>query len=1013
MKKGFTLIEILGVMVLLGILALITIPIVNTLVKNSKESALNETVQTLEKAAYNYSVNNALEYSSQTRILQIYELKEKGYIKNEKIINPVTEEELEGCIFYRWDDNYKQYEFDYDEECVLKDLSVTITNVDGKFNDLGWANKEFYVEIKTNGTSYNYCVSNKKCSPNAKVETSEGSALISTESENIYVCAYAMDGKITSEIVCSDLYKLDKTNPTAGTVEFVGEQGENGWYISDVEVVLKDGLDTLSGHKSTTVNKSQITESTTNEKIVVTTTDNADNMATREYTVKMDKTDPTVSISKSVVNNKNVLTATTNTIKSGVTYEWYKDGKVITGATSSSYTTTEAGTYKVMITTGAGVSATSNEITIKSYTITYDLNGVSGTIASQTKIEDLNINIISTVPRREGYAFEGWGISATDKTADYKPGSLYTKNENIKLYAIWKKSLTLVFEGNGATVSSSSISCDIYNAETSCITKTPTITAANGYTKNGFGVSANSTSKALNENTNVTITTSTTGSKYYALQSKTVTITFYKNGAASITPKGGSATTATSLTQTCTMYNTSTTCNITSPTINASSTTPTVLGWNTSANSTSSAWNVNTDKAFSSNASYYAITRKDAVTLTATFNRNNATISKTSAQCTIPASYNGASQGTSCQVTAPTITGPSTTPTVVGFNTSASATTAQVGSGATFSISSNPTYYAITRKDAVTYTIVYSRGAGVSTIGSTSGSCSISATYNGASQGTSCIITLPSITATTGYVASGWYNTSGTKLGNASTNILVSASQTLIAKATANYICSSGTLVQNTGYSPATGGWICVANNPTSTTQCLETTCKTCTYKAKDQSCGYVEEDGGRWCGVYKYERITSYPSLTDVTKDECASRPYIGCETISCSSYKSERYCGRSSCSACTSGERIEQKSDGLYCVSDYTCSYKKAIGCSSFHNACVSLSSFGSKHIEGTDYIKDCKITTNQLKECDVNNANCTECGSYCSNEKTIYSCPSGWSTYSGSDSGLNCYVSATLVG
>jgi len=109
MKKGFTLIEILGVMVLLGVLALITVPIVNTLIKNSKESALNETIKLLEASAYNYSNENSLEYSSQTRILQISKLKETGYIKNEEIINPVTEEELKGCIFYRWDDNYKQF----------------------------------------------------------------------------------------------------------------------------------------------------------------------------------------------------------------------------------------------------------------------------------------------------------------------------------------------------------------------------------------------------------------------------------------------------------------------------------------------------------------------------------------------------------------------------------------------------------------------------------------------------------------------------------------------------------------------------------------------------------------------------------------------------------------------------------------------------------------------------------------------------------------------------------------
>ena len=146
MKKGFTLIELLGVLVLLGVIMLITVPTVNSVIKNSKESALEQTIQSLEVAAYNYSNRNNLGYSTKTKILEISELKETGYIKNEIIINPVTNTELTGCIFYKWDDNNKQYQFEYDEECVIKDLEVTI-NIPSVFNEAGWAKEDFYVNI--------------------------------------------------------------------------------------------------------------------------------------------------------------------------------------------------------------------------------------------------------------------------------------------------------------------------------------------------------------------------------------------------------------------------------------------------------------------------------------------------------------------------------------------------------------------------------------------------------------------------------------------------------------------------------------------------------------------------------------------------------------------------------------------------------------------------------------------------------------------------------------------------
>ncbi len=67
MKKGFTLVELLAVIIILGIIALITFPIVDNSIKNSKQAALERTIGSIEEAAHNYSSQNNLGYSEKKK----------------------------------------------------------------------------------------------------------------------------------------------------------------------------------------------------------------------------------------------------------------------------------------------------------------------------------------------------------------------------------------------------------------------------------------------------------------------------------------------------------------------------------------------------------------------------------------------------------------------------------------------------------------------------------------------------------------------------------------------------------------------------------------------------------------------------------------------------------------------------------------------------------------------------------------------------------------------------------
>ncbi len=128
----------------------------------------------------------------------------------------------------------------------------------------------------------------------------------------------------------------------------------------------------------------------------------------------------------------------------------------------------------------------------------------------------------------------------------------------------------------------------------------------------------------------------------------------------------------------------------------------TIIGWNENALATTPTNQAGEDIELSNSnngTTYYAITSK---TLTATFDKNNASaIGVTSVECRI---YNS---GTSCNIVTPTITA-SSGYSVVGWNTSASATVAQYAQSSTVTLTSNIIYYAITKlsvtcRGSVTY----------------------------------------------------------------------------------------------------------------------------------------------------------------------------------------------------------------------------------------------------------------------------------------------------------------------
>lgn len=82
-KKGFTLVELLGVIVLLAALTLIAVPAVNKTIRDGKKNADKANYDVVFNAAYDYILkNNVAVTETETRI-KVEDLIKEGYIKSD------------------------------------------------------------------------------------------------------------------------------------------------------------------------------------------------------------------------------------------------------------------------------------------------------------------------------------------------------------------------------------------------------------------------------------------------------------------------------------------------------------------------------------------------------------------------------------------------------------------------------------------------------------------------------------------------------------------------------------------------------------------------------------------------------------------------------------------------------------------------------------------------------------------------------------------------------------------
>lgn len=125
-KNGFTLLEVLGVIVLLGVIALLVITLSNRILGKSKQSLYESQIETVINSAKKWTIANSNELPMRSEdpaySLSFTKLAEDGYIDSDELINPTNNKKMCGYIEIIYNENNKQYKY---TPKIIKEIKTT------------------------------------------------------------------------------------------------------------------------------------------------------------------------------------------------------------------------------------------------------------------------------------------------------------------------------------------------------------------------------------------------------------------------------------------------------------------------------------------------------------------------------------------------------------------------------------------------------------------------------------------------------------------------------------------------------------------------------------------------------------------------------------------------------------------------------------------------------------------------------------------------------------------------
>jgi uncharacterized repeat protein (TIGR02543 family) len=175
---------------------------------------------------------------------------------------------------------------------------------------------------------------------------------------------------------------------------------------------------------------------------------------------------------------------------------------------------------------------------IPSFTVTFNSNGGSGTMSSQSIVSGTSAPLTANTFTKVGSTFTGWASSATGTTVEFPDRANYTMGGgNVTLYAVWvKKQYILTYDGNSASTGTAP-GPYTYDSNT-----TVTISANTGnllrtnYSFNGWNSLASGSGTPYAAGSSFVIKANTT---IFAKWDADPTVSYNANGATGTPPTGG------------------------------------------------------------------------------------------------------------------------------------------------------------------------------------------------------------------------------------------------------------------------------------------------------------------------------------------------------------------------------------------------------------------------------------------------------------------------------------------
>lgn len=501
-NKGFTLIEIMAVLVILAVIALLVVPLVTGSIKDSKQKLYETQLENIKSGAKSYMINLDLP-STKPITVTLDDLQKKGLVDKD-IKNPITGEDFNRCMLiqitktseteeiYEYEiidennddcsdssdlimaligsvneqvvhnkpyvepgiilettkgekldlnqirveveqykngvkiygtngnynelatliktDDYYEYKIKYiyngelGQKSVTRNVKVVDSNdlqciiITGKKNENGWiTDRQARILSINNNKSVQYSLS----TTNTENYGTKNTIDIINNGTNINLYGYIRDND-GNRASCNALNLNYEIGTPSCSINIQGTKGSNNWYIGEVTAniipkVIASTINQKGMSLSSAVNYNNQTSlklTSGNGTVHGFVKDEAGKANTCSSSFKVDSTttiSATISgvlegtstgyTSGSIVNRNVVLISTIRpgTTTSGYSYQWYKDGVAIPGATGANYTATSNGNYRFSVTTGSGVVGYSNIINVNidkvNPTVNYSIGG--------------------------------------------------------------------------------------------------------------------------------------------------------------------------------------------------------------------------------------------------------------------------------------------------------------------------------------------------------------------------------------------------------------------------------------------------------------------------------------------------------------------------------------------------------------------------------------------------------------------------------------------------------------